>query len=82
MPTRRLRWLLSVRVGRKEYCDYLRGQLRTIMALWWLQGLVEDHKGGLCGHSVRHRLQCVYRVRYWGWLRTSKVAFVLTLLGL
>ena len=23
------------------------------MALWWLQGLDEDHKGGFCDHSVR-----------------------------
>ena len=42
-----------------ECCDCFRGQLRTIMALWWLHGLVEDHKGGFCDHSVRHRLQSV-----------------------
>ena len=25
----------------------------------WLHGLAEDHKGGFCVHSVRHRLQSV-----------------------
>ena len=27
------------------------------MALWLLHGVAEDHIGGFCGHSVRHRLQ-------------------------
>ena len=31
------------------------------MALWWLQGFDEDHKGGFCDHSVRHRLQSVLK---------------------
>ena len=29
------------------------------MALWWLHGLAEDHKGGFRDHSVRHRLHIV-----------------------
>ena len=52
-------WLLPVRVGRQEFRDCFRGQLRTIMTLCWLHGLAEDHKGGFCGYLVRHRLQCV-----------------------
>ena len=29
------------------------------MALWWLHGMAEEHKGGFCCHSVRHRFQSV-----------------------
>ena len=29
------------------------------MVLWWLHGLVENHKGAFRDHSVRHRLQTV-----------------------
>ena len=29
------------------------------MALWWLNGLAEDHKGGFYDHSVKHRLLSV-----------------------
>ena len=47
--------MVSVRC--KESCDGYRGQLRTNMALWWLQGLPFKHKDGFCGHSVRHRLR-------------------------
>ena len=47
--------IVSVRC--KESCDGNRGQLRTNMVLWWLQGLPIDHKDGFCGHSIRHRLR-------------------------
>ena len=46
-----------VSVRSKESCDGYRGQLRTNMVLWWLQGLPIDHKDGFCGHSVRQRLR-------------------------
>ena len=41
---------------RKVSCDGYRGQLRINMVLFWLQELSEDHKGGFCGHKVRHGL--------------------------
>ena len=43
-----------VSIRRKESFDGYRGQLRTNMVLWWLQGLHIVHKDGFCGHSVRH----------------------------
>ena len=46
-----------VSVRRKEFCDGNRGQLRTNMVSWWLQGFPIDHTDGFCGHSVRHRLR-------------------------
>ena len=62
------------------------------MVQWWLHELAEDHKGGFCGHEVRHMLQSMFngymgrlrttRVRYPDWLGTTKMAFVLTLVGL
>ena len=53
-----------VRVGRKECCDFFMDQLGINMVVWWLHGLAEDHKGGFCGHSVRHRLQSVLKWLY------------------
>ena len=47
------------------------------MALWWLHGLAEDHKGGFCDHSVRHMLQCVFK-----WLHGLTEANQGSLLGL
>ena len=40
-------------VRRKESCD----GYRVNMVLWWLQGLLIDHKDSFCGHLVRHRLR-------------------------
>ena len=42
-----------VSICRKESCDGYRGQLRTNMVLWWLQGLPIDHKDGFCGYMDR-----------------------------
>ena len=42
-----------VSVRRKESCDGYRGQLRTYMVLWWLQGLPIDHKDAFCGYMDR-----------------------------
>ena len=42
---------------RIKACDGNRGQLRTNMVPWWLQGFPIDHKYGLCSHSVRHSLR-------------------------
>ena len=44
-----------VSVRRKESFDGYRGQPRTNMVLWWIQGLPIDHKDGFCGQSYRHR---------------------------
>ena len=58
------------------------------MALWWLHGLAEDHKGGFCDHSVRHRLHIVLKwlhgltEDHQGSLPGLAWAFVLTMLGL
>ena len=46
-----------VSIRRKESFDGYRGQLRTNMVSWWLQGFRIDHKDGFCGHSVRYRLR-------------------------
>ena len=48
---------IAVSVRCKDGCDLYKGQLRTIMVLWWLQELAVDHKGGFCGLSVSHRLR-------------------------
>ena len=40
-------------VQRNASCDGYRGQLRTNMVLWRLQGLPIDHKDGFCGYMYR-----------------------------
>ena len=49
-----------VSVRRTESCDGYRGQLRTNMVPWWLQGLPIDQKDGFCGHSVRHAVMATW----------------------